>query len=1285
MSKVYEQVYGGSALPEFRLRVLLQSCQQEVPALQQLTALHLYHLAWRQPPRDAERTRLHELLDAAPAAAVAAAVPLWVLPRPGVRPPWSSKAADILAQCGLAAELRPGVEWRLLFAGQAPDAEQLARLAAHLHDRMTQMVVHTPVTTATLFATHPAPPLEQIPLQPDGAAALTAAGKSMGFALSSAECAALVAYFQQAGRDPTDAELMMYAQFHSEHCRHKIFNADWWLDGEPCTHTPFAWIRTTAAASSRLLSAYSDNAAVLKGYPTVELAVDAAGCYVQRHEPTHLVIKVETHNHPTAISPYPGAATGVGGEIRDEAATGQGARPGAGLTGFSVSDLQLPGFLQPWEQPRRHPPQLASPLQIMLEAPLGAADYNNEFGRPVLGGYFRTFEHRTADRCLGYDKPIMLAGGMGRIRAAHVLKPAPVVGDCIVLLGGPAMRIGVGGGSASSRDSRHGTTALDFSSVQRGNAEMQRRCQEVINRCRDLGSANPVHSIHDVGAGGLANAVPELLGELGAVLQLHDIPTDDPGMSPMEYWCNEAQERYLLLIAPTALEDFAQLCHRERAPCAVIGVLHASPRTLTLQAAAGQPTVVELPTTLLQQSAAPTVIHARRPPAPPGPTPATGAGCVGLDLDTLAQRVLRLPAVADKGFLLTIADRTVTARVHRDPLVGPWQVAVADCAVTGSLGGSRAGQAMAVGERTPIAALDAPASGRMAVAEALTNLCAARVLELQDVALSANWMAAAGQPGMDAELYATVQAVSTLCTALGIPIPVGKDSLSMAVQWQDDAGAHQVVSPLSLVVSAFARVIDTHDTLTPQLQAGETALILVDLGGGRDRLGASACARVAGVQGGPPPDLDHPADLAGLFRSVQLLHEAGYLLAYHDRSDGGLFVTLCEMAFAARQGLDITLPEDCDPVARLYSEEAGAVLQVPAAHVDTVLAQLRSTTGTRLAASVIGTPGAGRQLRIRQHGECIQTADLHTLQRYWAETGYRLRTLRDHPACAREEYDRLLDRDDPGLWVSAIPPIRPIAAAPAVSRPRLAVLREQGINGQEEMAAAFMRATFECVDVHTDDLVRGRVSLRDFQGLAACGGFSYGDVLGAGGGWAAVILHQARLREEFSAFFARPDTFSLGVCNGCQMLARIAALVPGAAHWPRFLPNRSQRFESRLVMVEVLPSPSILLAGMVGWQLPVVVAHGEGRVADSAPLACLRYIEADGTAAVRHPRNPNGSRAGLTAFTSTDGRATIMMPHPERCFLNVQLSWRPPGLQGELSPWMQLFHNARQWVEHGRA
>ncbi len=1239
-----------------------------------------YYVLWQSPPKSGELERLCTLLgdartDNGAAGAEMQRDELLVLPRTGTISAWSSKAGEIARNCGLPAVLRieRGTAW--------PWEAGRALPAALLHDRMTeQLVFDSAQAESIVFAPVESAKLRRIDVCTQGKAALAQVNDELHLGLSEQELELLLQCFQNLERNPSDAELMMFAQFHSEHCRHKIFNAAWTIDGQTQEHSPFELIRQTSAGSgAKLLSAYQDNAAVFRAYPARAWQVRRDGEYAGCSAPAHLVIKAETHNHPTAICPFMGAATGSGGEIRDEAATGRGGRPLAGLIGFSVSNLHIPGWTRPWEQSRSHSPWLATPLQIMLEGPVGAAAYNNEFGRPTLCGFFRTYEQPSADgeRLLGYDKPILLAGGIGTILEQHVGKCSLSVGDLLLVLGGPAMRIGLGGASASSMKAGSATRELDYASVQRGNAEMQRRCQEVIEACRALEQDNPILSLHDVGAGGLANAVPELLQGHGAVLDLQAIPSADMGMSPLEYWCNEAQERYVLILAPVALEAFTQLCARERAPCAVIGRIETGDRLRLQDGREAQPPV-DLPLPELFGKIPATVRQVQR--RRPGSAARDNFERAQIDLQEATRRVLQLPAVADKSFLITIGDRSVRGLTVRDQMVGPWQVPVADCAVIASSFQDNTGSALALGERPAVAALDAPASGRLAVAEALLNLCAARILDLRDVCLSANWMAACAEPGMDADLYDTVAAVSKLCRTLGVTIPVGKDSLSMHSEWQEGAHTRRVSAPVSLVISAFAPVADVARSLTPQLRGGDSVLVLADLGAGRNRLGGSALAQVYGRDGGAAPDLDNASDLLELFRTVQLLNETGYLWAYHDRSDGGLWATLCEMAFASRIGIDLELNGgDGDLLGQLFSEEPGVVLQVPRAGVEAVLERLP-------AGRVIGTPRQQRTLRVLLDGDCLLEEDLLTLQRCWAETSYHMRALRDHPQCAQQEYERLQDWDDPGLQLQKPEQTVPAAALRFRRRPRLAVLREQGVNGQSEMAAAFDRAGFQCIDVHTSDVLEKRVSLRDFQGLAACGGFSYGDVLGAGGGWAGTILHNPHLRAEFSEFFQRPDTFSLGVCNGCQMLARLCELIPGAEHWPRFTRNYCEQFEARLVMVEIQSSPSILLNGMQGWRLPIVVAHGEGRAAlppdhpDAATPVCLRYVDHRGRPTETYPLNPNGSSNGCTGFTSQDGRATIMMPHPERSFLSRQYSWYPGERKETESPWMHLFYNARRWL-----
>jgi len=1151
---------------------------------------------------------------------------------------------------------------------------------------MTQVVLRGFDQAGVLFRSGTPRPLQSVSLAA-GRESLAAANTAMGLALSGDEIDYLLAAFTALERDPTDVELMMFAQANSEHCRHKIFNAGWTIDGEAMGTSLFEMIRAThAAAPGRVLSAYTDNAAVMRGYPASRFFPDPARHrYGYSAEDVHILMKVETHNHPTAISPFPGAATGAGGEIRDEAATGSGARPKAGLTGFTVSSLLLPNLLQPWEADHGRPARIVSARDIMLEGPIGAASYNNEFGRPALGGYFRTFEQRDGDGAtvFGYHKPVMLAGGCGVIRAGHVHKRDIPAGTPLLVLGGPAMLIGLGGGAASSMASGQSDAELDFASVQRDNPEMQRRCQEVIDRCWALGADNPVLSVHDVGAGGLSNALPELVhgSGRGAAFRLRDIPCADAALSPMEIWCNEAQERYVLAVAADSLERFRALCERERAPYAVIGTADDS-GNLRLDDALFHNTPIDMPLeTLLGK---PPRLHrdVRRSRRAPQPLP-----LADIDIAEAVQRVLQLPAVADKRFLITIGDRSVSGLVVRDPMVGPWQTPVADCAVTAAAFDGFTGEAMALGERPPVAVLDAPASGRLALAEAVTNIAAARILRLEDVVLSANWMAACGRPGADAELFDTVRAVTALCRELGLCIPVGKDSLSMQTVWQENGEEKTVVSPLTLNVTAFAPVADVRRCLTPQLQRDpDTVLLLIDLGGGRNRLGGSALAQVYNRRGEAGADLDAPAQLAALFAGVQLLNESGHILAYHDRSDGGLLACLCEMAFAGRCGLDVALP-DGEPLAWLFSEEPGAVLQVPAAALDTIRATLAGCGLDPEHLHVIARPNDGLRLEIRQGERQLYgngVLDLHAL---WSSTTRCMQSLRDNPACAEEEYRSLQDASDPGLSLHYAGPDPATPWIGSGARPAVAILREQGVNGQVEMAAAFDRAGFDCTDVHMNDLLEGAVALSAFRGIVACGGFSYGDVLGAGGGWAGSILYTPRLRDQFQAFFERPDTFGLGVCNGCQMFARLRDLIPGAGHWPDFLRNRSEQFEARLVLTEILESPSLFTTGMAGARLPVVVAHGEGRARfpggkiPAAARPVLRYIDNHGAPAAAYPANPNGSPGGLTGFTSEDGRFTIMMPHPERVFLRTQLSWCPPQWRQAETPWLSLFRNARRWVD----
>ena len=1333
-----ERIRGSAALSPFRIAKLLARLREVEPAAAGVEATFVHFVDLERELTADERSRLEALLTYGPrdagvgdadasgamaavavgGAGAAAAAPVWVVPRPGTISPWASKATDIAQVCGLGAvrRIERGIEYRLHGVG----GRVAPAVAALLHDRMTEAVLGSPDEAQALFARETARPLRRISLAA-GREALLRADAELGLALSADEIDYLLAAYGELGRDPTDVELMMFAQANSEHCRHKIFNADWIVDGERQPKSLFAMIRNThARAPQGVLSAYRDNAAVIEGSLGERWFPDpATGVYGAHAEAIDILMKVETHNHPTAISPFPGASTGSGGEIRDEGATGIGAKPKAGLVGFSVSHLRIPDFPQPWETAPGvadlgKPGRIASALDIMLEGPIGAAAFNNEFGRPSICGYFRTLEvHAPGDppgRARGYHKPIMIAGGMGNVRREHVEKRDCPPGAKVVVLGGPSMLIGLGGGAASSVGAGTSSADLDFASVQRGNPEMQRRAQEVIDRCWAQGDANPILLIHDVGAGGLSNAVPEAVAHSGrgAVIDLRAILNDEPGMSPMELWCNESQERYVLVVAAEAIDGFAALCARERCPFAVIGTLTDDGRLLVRDALLGD-TPVDMPIEVLLGKA-PRMTRDVQRLEPAGQAFDTA----GLEPREALRRVLRFPAVADKTFLITIGDRTVGGMISRDQMVGPWQVPVADCGVTTSDYFGHAGEAMAMGERTPVALLDSPAAARLAVAEAVTNILAADVRALADVRLSANWMAACGEPGEDAALFAAVKAVGEeLCPALGIAIPVGKDSLSMRTAWREgdaaDGTPKSVVAPVSLIVSAFAPVGDVRRSWTPQLRTdqGDTVLVLVDLARGRDRLGGSVLAQTSGLIGGapaaPPPDLDEPQLLKGLAAALAQLREEGRVLAYHDRSDGGLAVTVLEMGFVGHCGLEVNLMgAQGDGLAALFAEEPGVVLQVRAVDAPHVLGVL-DAHGVQRCSAVIGRPLIGSD-RIRLNaGSTRIDESWEALKREWSETSFRMRALRDDPRCAREEFAAATALDSPPLTVDLVFDPQQDVAAPYIARgarPRIAVLREQGVNSQSEMAAVFHRAGFEAYDLHMTDLIEGRATLVGFHGLVACGGFSYGDVLGAGEGWAKSILFNPRLREMFAAHFARSDAFALGVCNGCQMMAQLAPIIPGAAHWPRFVRNRVEQFEGRLSLVEVLPSPSVLLAGMAGSVLPIVVSHGEGRAefrdaaqqsaCEASATVGLRHVERKGVVATRYPANPNGSPDGLAALCNLDGRVTIAMPHPERVYRNAQLSWRPDpapaartpasAATGDDSGWMRMFRNARVWL-----
>ena len=1300
---------GGAARSEFRISKLLATVQDAGVPVTSLVAEYRYFVELNAPLAQADQIFLCELLHAQPHTPEKKV--LLITPRLGTVSPWSSKATDIARNCGLAAvnRIEHGVVWTI--DGKL-GKKALARLVLALHDRMTESVLDDERDAACLFSHQSPKPLETVDVLKGGKAALIKANLALGLALSEDEIDYLLANFKKVKRNPTDVELTMFAQANSEHCRHKIFNADWIIDGQKQNESLFGMIRHTHAVRPQgTLSAYSDNASVIEGYTAGRFYPDSNGVYCAHQEPIHILMKVETHNHPTAIAPFPGAATGSGGEIRDEGATGRGSKPKAGLCGFSVSNLNIPYARQPWEQAYGKPDRIVSALDVMLEGPLGAAAFNNEFGRPCLTGYFRSFELQTPDgQVRGYHKPIMLAGGVGNIREDHVDKEVFPSGTLLIQLGGPGLLIGLGGGAASSMGSGSNAEALDFDSVQRGNPEIQRRAQEVIDRCWQLGTNNPIRSVHDVGAGGLSNAMPELAhgAGLGAKFELRQVHSEEPGMAPKEIWCNEAQERYVLAIAPVDLARFAALCERERCPFAVVGEATAdgqlqvtdayfknSPVDMPMDVLLGKPPKMLRDVTHV----APVLIpfHAE-----------------GLDLREAAYRVIGHPTVADKTFLITIGDRTVGGYTARDQFVGPWQIPVADCAVTTISYDSEKGEVMALGERTPLALINPEASGRMAVAEAITNLAAATVNDISDIRLSANWMAPAGHPGEDAALFDTVRAVAKdLCPALGISIPVGKDSMSMQSRWLDGKTAKAVVSPLSLIVTAFAPTPDARRTLTPQLRtdAGATDLLLLDLGQGHNRLGGSILAQCYNALGDVAPDLTSATQLKAFFALIQDLNREGLLLAYHDRSDGGLFATLCEMAFAGHCGIDIDIdelrykrfhddlaealadaPEPHEPYTSrifniLFNEELGAVLQVRRCDMGRVI-DACIDAGLRDELFVIGSPTRGDRVRILREGVAVLDETRLDLQTAWSATSLRMQHLRDNPDCTRQTFETLQARD-PGLSATLSFDLNDDIAAPYVKKrkaqPKVAILREQGVNGEVEMAAAFDRAGFVSVDVHMSDILSGRLDLSGFKGLAACGGFSYGDVLGAGGGWAASILHSARARDVFETFFNRADSFALGVCNGCQMMSRLKGIIPGAQDWPRFERNLSEQFEARFVMVEALRTPSILFDGMVGSKLPIVVAHGEGRaVFDSVAqqkrvLTSLRYINNSGKPTEQFPANPNGSPSGITGVTTADGRFTVMMPHPERVFRAIQHSWRPEDWQQD-GPWLRLFRNARRWV-----
>ena len=1302
---------GSEAYSDFRIFKLLEAIQSRFPAVVEMHAQYQHLIKFKQnvaPLTDVEHDKLTQLLTYGPSvdetkARILYSDPevqrVYVVPRIGTISPWATKATDIAHHCGLTSIQR--IERGIAFyikTSEELSQDTMNELALYLHDPMTESVFEKLDDADILFKSQTPKPLFEVPLLTEGKIALDDANQELGLALSNEEIDYLAEQYQGLKINPTDVELMMFAQVNSEHCRHKIFNAGWIIDGESKEHSLFRMIRETHRLNpDGTLVAYSDNSSVLVGSQGERFFADPeTNEYKSQIENVHILCKVETHNHPTAISPFSGAATGSGGEIRDEGATGRGSKPKAGLSGFSVSNLRLPDLAQPWEGPESKPQRIAAPLQIMLEGPIGSAAFNNEFGRPNITGYFRTYEQAISHQkdIRGYHKPIMLAGGLGNIREQHVSKNIIPDGSYIVVLGGPAMLIGLGGGAASSMASGKSSEQLDFASVQRGNPEMQRRCQEVIDTCWAMGANNPIISIHDIGAGGLCNALPELVGDAGrgGTFNLRDVLNDEPGMTPMQIWCNEAQERYTLAVAPKRIDEFKAICERERSLYCVVGVatddevLILNDEHFLGSASERKKTPIDLPMSTLFANP-PKMLREVQSVQRNAPDLNFSA----VDLGEALERVLSLPAVADKTFLISIGDRSVTGMIARDQMVGPWQVPVADVAVTTTSYSGIAGEAMSVGERTPLASVNGPASGRMAIGEALTNLAAANIRSLGEVKLSANWMAAAGHDGDDAAFYETVEAIGMeLCPQLGIAIPVGKDSMSMKTVWQDDAGEHTVTAPVSCVISAFAPVSDINKTVTPQLKllSDDTELLFIDLSAGKQRLACSALTQVYCQVGTQTPDVDDADLLKRGFNAIQQLVSNELLLAYHDRSDGGLIVTLLEMAFAGRCGLEIELPIG-DVLSQLFNEELGVVIQIDASNKDKVNSVLAESN--LLAHTFrIATPIDGEEITITQNDKTLFSASRVDLHRIWSATTHQMQTLRDNPVCAQEEYDRLLDVNDSGLFSDLTFDPEQNIAAPYVGgvKPAVAILREQGVNSHVEMAAAFTQAGFSAVDVTMSDIVAGRTTLSDYKGLVACGGFSYGDVLGAGEGWAKSILFNSKVSDEFAAYFSREDSFSLGICNGCQMMSNLKTIIPGAEHWPRFVRNLSEQYEARVAQIEIPQTNSVLLADMQGSKFPVVVAHGEGRAEFSSQKALdaaqgnvsLRYIDYAGRVADTYPANPNGSPKGIAGLSSDDGRVTILMPHPERVFRSSTNSWRDDSW-GEYGPWMRLFRNARAWVD----
>ncbi len=1289
-------IWGGYALSDYRLNQLLVKLNNLVTTGDKITAVQAQYVYLVDLDKDLtviEHSRLQQLLNGhvEKYSSSLSSNSCIITPRIGTISPWASKATDITHTCGIPSVRR--IERATVYTFEGINAENKAEVEALVYDRMMHQVFHSLDEVQKLFSPQSPKPYRTIDILEGGFNALIEANIEMGLALNNDEITYLIDAFKTLKRNPTDAELMMFAQANSEHCRHKIFNADWTIDGEDKPYSLFGMIRNTYQKNPQgVLSAYSDNSAVVEGLPATRFFPDPKNHqYGYNVEKVHFQIKVETHNHPTAISPWPGAATGSGGEIRDEGATGRGSKPKSGLTGFSVSNLNIPDFKQPWERDYGKPSRIVSALDIMLEGPLGAAGFNNEFGRPTINGYFRTYENpimtANGEEMRGYHKPIMLAGGLGSIREEHVHKNDIPVGAKLVILGGPAMLIGLGGSAASSIETGAGEEDLDFASVQRENPEMERRAQEVIDRCTYLGDKSPIASIHDVGAGGISNAFPELVNDAGrgGRIDLRAVLNDEPGMSPMEIWSNESQERYVIAIYADQIEQFEAICQRERCLYAIVGEA-TKEQELIVSDSLFDNNPVDMPLNILLGK--PPKMHRT---ATTRKLPQPGFETAVLDFDDVVERLLKLPTIASKQFLITIGDRSVTGLVARDQMVGPWQVPVANAGITCADYKGYTGEAMASGERPPVALINPKASARLAIAEAITNIACAKIAKMGDIKISANWMSAVGHAGEDSALYDAVETVGLeLCPALGIAVPVGKDSMSMKTVWKEEGQSKAVISPLSLNITTFAPVIDVRKAVTPQLRTdmGKTEILTIDLSRGKNRIGASCLAQVYNQIGDVSADLDSAEDLLNLFNAIQDLLSKNLMLAYHDRSDGGFLVTLLEMAFAGHCGLNLNTTQlGSEPIAALCAEEVGVAIQVKVRDKDAV-AEIFAYYDLSETVSWIGSITTNDQIVITAHEKTLLNKSRKQLQSWWSETSYRMQALRDNADCAKQEFDAIQNDGN-----SHINPLITFDANEDITvgfnhnnRPKVAILREQGVNGQQEMAAAFDKAGFDTVDVHMTDVLSGRINLVDFKGLAACGGFSYGDVLGAGRGWANSILFNPTARTEFKAFFEREDTFTLGVCNGCQMLSNLKEIIPGAESWPAFVRNESEQFEARFLQVEIQDSPSILLKDMAGSRIPVAVSHGEGRMdfgiesIDSVKgLVGLRYVDSNGKPAESYPLNPNGSSQGMTGLTTTDGRVTIMMPHPERVFRSVQNSWHPDNW-GDDAPWMRLFRNARKWV-----